>query len=114
MGNAPVAEAISEDLTLTGVQRILPVINQTLKADEVSRVAFVYSRGGRFAPDTSGRAENRVGQLWENRCKYGTRRLPPTATPSPASATAAARHGIRPDCPTDALSKRFSRDSSGR
>lgn len=65
MGNAPVAEAISEDLTLTGVQRILPVINQTLKADEVSRVAFVYSRGGRFAPDTSGRAENRVGQLWE-------------------------------------------------
>ncbi len=115
LGNAPVAEAISEDLTLTGVQRILPVINQTLKADEVSRVAFVYSRGGRFAPDTSGRAENRVGQLWEKPLQIWNAEV------------AAHRHAITgerysgcpawypvPDCPTDALSKRFSRDSSTR
>lgn len=46
MGKAPVAEASSEDLTLTGVQRILPVISQTLKAEEVSRVAFIYSAAG--------------------------------------------------------------------
>ncbi|WP_308562854.1 tetrathionate reductase subunit TtrA [uncultured Klebsiella sp.] len=64
MGKAPVAEAIAEDLTLTGVKRILPAINQTLKADEVSRVAFIYSRGGRFAPDKSGREDNHVGNLW--------------------------------------------------
>lgn len=65
MGKAPVAEASPEDHTLTGVQRLLPVMAQTLKADEVSRVAFVYSRGGRFAPDKSGRADNRVGNAWE-------------------------------------------------
>ena len=65
MGKAPVAEATPDDISLTGVTRILPVITQTLKADEISRVAFVYSRGGRFAPDKSGRVENRVGNAWE-------------------------------------------------
>lgn len=114
LGKAPVAEAISEDLTLTGVQRILPVISQTLKADEVSRVAFVYSAAGASRPTQAVARRIASVNCGKNRCKYGTRRLPPTATPSPASATAAARHGIRPDCPTDALSKRFSRDSSGR
>lgn len=65
MGKAPVAEASPDDLALTGVQRLLPVMAQTLKAGEVSRVAFVYSRGGRFAPDKSGRADDRVGNAWE-------------------------------------------------
>ncbi|WP_336221966.1 tetrathionate reductase subunit TtrA [Citrobacter amalonaticus] len=65
MGKNPVAEAVTDDLTLTGVSRILPAIERTLKADEVKRVAFIYSRGGRFAPDKSGRAENRVGNAWE-------------------------------------------------
>lgn len=65
MGKAPVAEAAPEDISLTGVTRILPVITDTLKADEVRRVAFVYSRGGRFAPDKSGRTDNRVGNAWE-------------------------------------------------
>lgn len=65
MGKSPVAEANQEDVTLTGVTRILPVIEQTLKADEVRRVAFVYSRGGRFAPEKSGRVDDRVGNAWE-------------------------------------------------
>lgn len=65
MGKAPVAEAVTEDIELTGVRRIMPVIEQTLKTEEVRRVAFIYSRGGRFAPDKSGRAENRVGNAWE-------------------------------------------------
>lgn len=65
MGKAPVAEAVAEDIDLTGVSRIMPVIQQTLKAEEVRRVAFIYSRGGRFASDKSGRAENRVGNAWE-------------------------------------------------
>ncbi|EPJ7185256.1 tetrathionate reductase subunit TtrA [Citrobacter amalonaticus] len=65
MGKAPVAEAVTEDIELTGVRRIMPVIQQTLKAEEVRRVAFIYSRGGRFAPDKSGRAENQVGNAWE-------------------------------------------------
>ena len=65
MGKAPVAEAQPEDIALTGVQRIMPVMTQTLKTDEISRVAFIYSRGGRFAPDNSGRVDNRVGNAWE-------------------------------------------------
>lgn len=65
MGKAPVAEAVTEDIELTGVRRIMPVIQQTLKAEEVRRVAFIYSRGGRFASDKSGRAENRIGNAWE-------------------------------------------------
>lgn len=65
MGKGPVAEANAEDLALSGVQRILPAINQTLKAEEVRRVAFIYSRGGRFAPDKSGRTDGRVGNPWE-------------------------------------------------
>lgn len=65
MGKAPVAQANHEDVALTGVQRILPLMQQTLKPDEVSRVAFIYSRGGRFAPDSSGREDNRVGNAWQ-------------------------------------------------
>ena len=65
MGKTPVAEAVQEDLTLTGVERILPLMAQTLKSDEVSRVAFIYSRGGRFAPDKSGRSGNQIGTSWE-------------------------------------------------
>lgn len=59
MGKTPVAEAVQEDLALTGVERILPLMAQTLKSDEVSRVAFIYSRGGRFAPDKAGAAATR-------------------------------------------------------
>lgn len=65
MGKSPVAQATADDVTLTGVNQILPIIQQTLKPDEVSRVAFIYSRGGRFAPDSSGRLDNRVGSAWE-------------------------------------------------
>lgn len=65
MGKAPVAEAIAEDIDLTGVSRIMPAIQRTLKTEEVHRVAFIYSRGGRFASDKSGRSENRVGNAWE-------------------------------------------------
>ncbi|VDZ79197.1 tetrathionate reductase subunit A [Salmonella bongori] len=46
MGKSPVAQANREDITLSGVTHILPAIQQTLKPDEVSRVAFIYSRGG--------------------------------------------------------------------
>ena len=35
MGKAPVAEAQPEDIALTGVQRIMPVMTQTLKPDEI-------------------------------------------------------------------------------
>lgn len=39
----------AEDIKLSGIERILPDIKRTLKADEQGPVAFIYSRGGRFA-----------------------------------------------------------------
>ncbi|EAC2141350.1 tetrathionate reductase subunit TtrA [Salmonella enterica subsp. enterica] len=65
MGKTPVAPANQEDISLTGVSRILPAIQHTLKADEVGRVAFIYSRGGRFAPEDSGYKEQRLGNAWK-------------------------------------------------
>ncbi|EDV9093514.1 tetrathionate reductase subunit TtrA, partial [Salmonella enterica subsp. enterica] len=65
MGTTPVAPANQEDISLTGVSRILPAIQHTLKADEVGRVAFIYSRGGRFAPEDSGYTEQRLGNAWK-------------------------------------------------
>ncbi len=98
MGKTPVAPANQEDITLTGVSRILPAIQHTLKADEVGRVAFIYSRGGRFAPEDSGYTEQRLGNAWKNPYRSGMQMSPPTVTPSPGSASAVARSGIRRVC----------------
>ncbi len=38
----------SDDITLSGVSRIMPDIKQTLKPEEQLKVAYVYARGGRF------------------------------------------------------------------
>lgn len=49
-GKAPVPPATDEDLVLTGVSRIRPVLESTLAADEWRAVAALYTRGGRFQP----------------------------------------------------------------
>ena len=92
----------------------MPVMTQTLKPDEISRVAFIYSRGGRFAPDISGRVDNRVGNARENHSKSGMRTSPRTVMQLPASATAAAGHGILHVCLMDVRSRSCSRNKSGR
>lgn len=53
-GQQPAPDATDEDIRLSGVGRILPLIQATVKAEEVSKVAFVYSRGGRFEPYAEG------------------------------------------------------------
>lgn len=63
-GKTPLPEANAQDVMLSGVDRILPVINDTLKKEEALRVAFMYSRGGRFASEASGRKEGTVGTAW--------------------------------------------------
>lgn len=63
-GQAPLPAAVAQDIQLSGVDRILPTLNRTLNAEEVLPVAFLYSRGGRFAPDASGRKDDRVGAEW--------------------------------------------------
>lgn len=44
----PVPEASDDDITLTGLQKWMPALEQRLKPEEVRRVAMVMSRGGRF------------------------------------------------------------------
>ncbi|MGP2750595.1 molybdopterin dinucleotide binding domain-containing protein, partial [Serratia marcescens] len=64
-GKAPVPAVREEELALSGVDRLLPQLAQTLRADEIGRVAFIYSRGGRFAGHDSGRRDGSVGNRWE-------------------------------------------------
>lgn len=49
-GKAPVGDASDDDIMLTNVTRILPDLKSTLKEDEVRKVAFLYTRGGRYQP----------------------------------------------------------------
>ena len=49
-GKEPVADATEEDILLSGVQRIAPALQRTLKPEEAAKVAFLLSRGGRYQP----------------------------------------------------------------
>lgn len=49
-GKEPVADATDEDIILSGVERIRPLLEKTLKPEEVAKVAFLLSRGGRYQP----------------------------------------------------------------
>ena len=50
LGKEPVADATDEDVRLSGVERIRPLLEKTLKPEEVAKVAFLFSRGGRYQP----------------------------------------------------------------
>ncbi|WP_391487607.1 tetrathionate reductase subunit TtrA [Leclercia tamurae] len=63
-GQKPLPAANEQDRVLSGVDRIFPVLEQTLSAQEVLPVAFLYSRGGRFAPEASGRDGDMMGAEW--------------------------------------------------
>ncbi|NNI41595.1 tetrathionate reductase subunit A [Pasteurella multocida] len=65
-GKAPVNDATEEDLLLTGVQRLMPTLQRTLKAEEVLKVANVYCKGGRFAPYKSAWQEDNMQARWKN------------------------------------------------
>ncbi|MDT3672624.1 MAG: molybdopterin-dependent oxidoreductase [Aromatoleum sp.] len=71
-GKAPVGDATDDDLALSGVERLRPLLEATLKEDEWRKVAFVYTRGGRYQPAKEAQDEanaewqtNRFGKaLW--------------------------------------------------
>ncbi len=50
LGKEPVSDASDEDIILSGVERLRPLLEKTLKPEEVAKVAFLFSRGGRFQP----------------------------------------------------------------
>lgn len=47
-GKMPVPEASDEDIELSGVARIRPLLEKTLKPEEWRKVAFMLARGGRY------------------------------------------------------------------
>lgn len=47
-GKKPTEEATDDDLSITGVERLVPKLKSVLKADEWKRVANLYAHGGRF------------------------------------------------------------------
>jgi tetrathionate reductase subunit A len=54
-----------EDIKLSGIGRILPDIERTLKPEERGPVAAVYSRGGRFAPYSKSYDGRWLGGRWK-------------------------------------------------
>lgn len=66
-GKAPVADALEEDCRLTGVNRLLPALRKTLRADEVLKAANVYAKGGRFAARESAWEGDNMAARW-TRC----------------------------------------------
>jgi len=67
-GQAPVGDATDEDLALSGVERLRAVLEATLKPDEWRKVAFLYTRGGRYQP--AKEAQDEATAHWQtNRFK---------------------------------------------
>jgi tetrathionate reductase subunit A len=67
-GQAPVGDATDEDLALSGVERLRPTLEATLKPDEWRKVAFLYTRGGRYQP--AREAQDEANPEWQtNRFK---------------------------------------------
>jgi tetrathionate reductase subunit A len=50
LGKEPVPDATDDDVRLAGVDRLMPLLERTLKPEEVRKVAFLYTRGGRYQP----------------------------------------------------------------
>lgn len=72
LGQEPVGEATDEDVALSGVDRLRPALERTLKPEEWRRVALLLTRGGRYQPASQAQDEahpewqaNRFGKaLW--------------------------------------------------
>ncbi|MFZ3040830.1 MAG: tetrathionate reductase subunit A [Thiobacillus sp.] len=57
-GKAPVGDASDEDILLSGVERLRPLLERTLKPEEVRKVAFILARGGRYQPASETYSED--------------------------------------------------------
>lgn len=56
----------SRDFLATGVDRILPEIQQVVSSDEVEYVATIYAKGGRFASQSTAYDGDAMGKKWKN------------------------------------------------
>ena len=62
-GKAPVGDATDEDMALTGVERIRPLMEATLKPEEWRKAAMIYTRGGRY--QGAGEAQDAENPEWQ-------------------------------------------------
>lgn len=68
LGKEPVPDATDEDLALSGVDRLRPLLEANLKPEEWRKVAFLYTRGGRYQPAKD--AQDEANPEWQtNRFK---------------------------------------------
>lgn len=60
-GKKPVDDATDDDIQLSGVNRLLPALAAVLPPEEVRKVAFLYTRGGRHQP---------MPEAWDEKGKH--------------------------------------------
>lgn len=61
-----VPDVSAEDVLWSGLQRLLPAMQNTLKPEELKKVAFVLSRGGRFENADQAYNESLMKHKWQN------------------------------------------------
>ncbi|MGB2147471.1 MAG: molybdopterin dinucleotide binding domain-containing protein, partial [Vibrio toranzoniae] len=61
-GGVPNVDA--EDIVWSGLERLVPVMNKTLKPEEMLKVAYIFARGGRFEDATNAYTNETMKYKW--------------------------------------------------
>ena len=61
-GGVPNVEA--DDIVWSGLERLMPVMNKTLKPEEMLKVAYIFARGGRFEDATNAYTNETMKYKW--------------------------------------------------
>ncbi|MEZ9354520.1 tetrathionate reductase subunit A [Vibrio splendidus] len=61
-GGVPNVDA--EDIVWSGLERLIPVMNKTLKPEEMLKVAYIFARGGRFEDATNAYTNETMKYKW--------------------------------------------------
>ncbi|MFS1932239.1 tetrathionate reductase subunit A [Vibrio splendidus] len=61
-GGVPNVDA--EDIVWSGLERLVPVMNKTLKPEEMLKVAYIFARGGRFEDATNAYTNETMKHKW--------------------------------------------------
>ncbi|WP_288988744.1 cytochrome c biogenesis protein ResB [uncultured Pseudoalteromonas sp.] len=54
----------AEDIVWSGLERLVPVMNKTLKPEEMLKVAYIFARGGRFEDATNAYTNETMKYKW--------------------------------------------------
>ncbi|ELO1772609.1 tetrathionate reductase subunit TtrA [Vibrio fluvialis] len=61
-----VPEVTAEDIAWSGLERLMPAMQQALTVDEMKRVAYIFARGGRFEDATEAYKGDTMKYKWVN------------------------------------------------